>query len=76
MDGFCPLEGNLICGQVQHAEPIILQAELLDGIDGIAVELVLPEGELLKSAINLQHLGEVNGALLSNALILWGIKAK
>lgn len=76
MDGFCPFERYFIGRKVEHAESVILEAELFDGIDGIAVELVLPEGQLLKTAIDLQHFGEVNGAFLSDTLILWGVKAE
>ena len=75
MDSFCPLKCDFIGSQVQHTQSIILQAELLDSINGVAVELILPERQFFEATINLKHFGKVDGALLPDAFVLRGIQA-
>lgn len=76
MDGLCSLEGDAIGGEIQDSKAVVLKAELFDGIDGIAGELVLAETELFQSSVDLQHLGEVDGALLADAFVLRSIEVQ
>ena len=76
MDGFSPLESNLVASQIQHSQSVVLQSQLLDGVDGITVELVLSDAELLKASVDLQHLSVVDGTLLPDAPVVGAVEAE
>ena len=76
MDGLIPLKRNLVGSEVEHPETVIFKRELLNSIDGVTVEQILPETQLLQSAVHLQHLSVVDRALLSDALVVGGVQVK
>lgn len=76
MECLSPLERNFISSQVQYSKPIVFKGQLFDGVDGIAVEQIFAETEFLQSAVDLQHLGIVDGALLADALVVGGVQVE
>lgn len=74
VEGLCALEGDAVGREVQDAETVVFEGELLDGVDGVAVELVLAQTQLLQAAVHLQHLREVDGALLPDAAVVWRVQ--
>ena len=69
VDGLCASEGDFVGRQVEDSQSIVLEAELFDGVYGIAVQLIFSEGQFLQSSVDLQHLCEMDSALLSDALV-------
>ena len=69
MNGLCASEGDFVGRKVEDSQSVVLQAELFDRVYGIAVQLIFAEGQFLKSSVDLQHLCEMDGALLSDALV-------
>lgn len=76
MDGLGSLEGNLVGAEVDYSDSVIFEAKLLDGVNGIAVELILAQTEFLKSTVDLQHLRIMNRALLPDTLVLGCIQVE
>ena len=76
MQGLSSLEGYLIGVKVKDPQPIILKSKLLDGIDGIAIELIFPDTKFLQPSIDLQHLSVVDCTFLPYALVVRAIQVQ
>ena len=76
MDGLCASEGDFVGRQVEDSQSIVLKAKLFDGVYGITVQLIFSEGQFLQSSVDLQHLCEMDRALLSDALVFRCIEAQ
>ena len=76
MDGLCASEGDFVGRKVEDSQSVVLQAELFDRVYCIAVQLIFAEGQFLKSSVDLQHLCEMDRALLSDALVFWCIEGE
>ena len=73
MQGLSSLEGYLVSVEVKNPQPIILKGKLLDGIDGVTIELVFPDTEFLQPSIDLQHLSVVDRTLLPYTFVVRAI---
>ena len=68
------LEGYFIGIEVKYPQSIILKSKLLDGIDGITIELVFPDTKFFQPSIYLQHLSVVDCTFLPDALVVRAIQ--
>ena len=74
MKGLCPLKSNFVSCKIKNPQSIVFKRQLLDCINSIAVKLVFSETQFFETSIDLKHFGIVNGAFLSDALIIRTVK--